>query len=272
MSKVRYLSLGLAFNRNVSTTSFNYDLMFLSHELGRWLACFEGLRILTLGLSTQEKCWHNQFMTKFSEALSRVTFPQLVKLNFKRLLLIPYYIQPFILNHSSTLRYLGIDGGYFAPGGAGGAKTKEFLMTIRGRMKKLEKFSFIPDHDHRLLIYHNLNWDPLPEDNTKPIKVTHLIEYYVLGKCPWPMVPEGQDWLWRLKFLGTHEQFLAMSWVEKEDYFEKNWKWVVGADGIGPDGDSEIGSDDEEVDVYLEAESDLASLDQLLQSQERISG
>lgn len=46
----------------------------------------------------------------------------------------------------------------------------------------------------------------------------------------------------------------------------------MGADGIGLDGDSEIGSDDEEVDVYLEAESDLASLDQLLQSQERISG
>ncbi|PMD18323.1 hypothetical protein NA56DRAFT_706930 [Hyaloscypha hepaticicola] len=228
MSKVRYLRLGLAFNRNVSTTSFTYDLMFLSHELDRWLACFEGLRILTLGLSTQEKCWHNQFMTKFSEALSRVTFPQLVKLNFKRLLLIPYYIQPFILSHSSTLRYLGIDGGYFAPGDAGGAKTKEFLTTIRDRMKKLEKISFIPDHDHRLLIYHNVNWDPLPEDNTKPIKVTHLMEYYVLGKC-------------------------------------------LGADGIGLDGDSEIGSDDEEVDVYLEAESDLASLDQLLQSQERIS-
>lgn len=97
--------------------------------------------------------------------------------------------------------------------------------------------------------------------------MTHLIEYYVLGKCPWPMVPEGQDCLWRPKFLGTHEQFLAISQEEKEDYFEKRWEWVVGADGIGPDGDLEIGSDDEEVDVYLEAESDLASLDRLLQWQ-----
>jgi hypothetical protein len=271
MSKVRYLSLGLAFNRNVNTNSFTYDLVFLSRELSHWLACFQGLRSLELRLSIQETCWHNQFMTQFSEALSRVTFPQLVKLNFKRLLLIPHDIQPFILNHSSTLKSLGIEGGYFVRGGGGGDDTKEFLATIRDKMKQLKRFSFIPNHDDRLLIYHNLDWDPLPEDKTKPIKVTHLIEYYVLGECPWPMVPEGQDSLWRPKFLGAHEQFLAMSQEEKEEYFENRWDWVVGVDGIGPDGDSEIGSDDEEVDVDMETESDLASLDQLLQLQERIS-
>ena len=265
MSKVRYLSLGLAFNRNFSTNSFTYDLMFLSHELGRWLACFEGLRSLELGLSIQETCWHNQFMTQFSEALSRIIFPHLVKLNFKRLLLIPQDIQPFILNHSSTIRYLGIDGGYFVPGGGGGNDTRECLTTICDKMKKLERFSFIPDHDGRLLIYHNWNWDRLPEDNTKPIKVTHLIEYFVLRKCPWPMIPEGQDCLWRPKFLGTHEQFLAMSLEEQEDYFEKRWEWVVGADGIDPDGDLEIGSDEEEeVDVDMERDSDLASFHQLI--------
>lgn len=154
------------------------------------------------------------------------------------------------------------------PGGGGGNDTREFLTTIRDKMKKLERFSFIPNHDDRLLIYHNWDWDRLPEDNTKPIKVTHLIEYFVLGKCPWPMVPEGQDCLWRPKFLGTHEQFLAMSREEKEDYFKKRWEWVVGTNSIGPDGDLEIDSDDEEeVDVDMERDSDLASLNQLLHAQ-----
>jgi hypothetical protein len=58
----------------------------------------------------------------------------------------------------------------------------------------------------------------------------------------------------------------------KGSYFEKRWEWVVGADGIDPDGDLEIGSDEEEeVDIDMERDSDLASLNQLLQARQRRS-
>jgi hypothetical protein len=200
----------------------------------------------------------------------------------KWLRLVKPKILPFILNHSSTLRSLGIGPGRCVALENGEKGTKYFLTAIRNKVQKLEKFYFIPVDDGTLdaEIYDtkrfssmDWNWKPIPEDKEKPIKVAKLIEYYMLAQCPWPMVPErlmAGEHFWRPKFMGTHEQFLAMSLEDLEDYFNKRWEAVVGFNGLGENWDSEIDSDEEEeVDPRLEAGSDLASLILKLQMESR---
>ncbi|PMD40526.1 hypothetical protein L207DRAFT_582716 [Hyaloscypha variabilis F] len=287
MSKVENLTFHLAFNPTIRTVDSNYNFGFLTRAIGGYLECFQNLRRLDLGMALEESSQHCSFMVKFQRALSKITFPHLVDLRFSYCSLRQHDILPFILNHSATLKYLGIGPGSCVPRDED-HDTEKFLTTIRDRCKSLEKFSFIPLKDFKSERIHKLyniivlpsgswKWEPVPEDNTKPIKLAKLIEYFVLGRCPWPIIRDtGFDqWPPRPKFLGTHEQFLAMSEKDLEHYFERGWEAVVGTYGLGAWWDSELELDfdlEEEAHPEVEQMSDLISLSHLLAMEYTKSG
>ncbi|KAE9367620.1 hypothetical protein N431DRAFT_514058 [Stipitochalara longipes BDJ] len=260
MSKVENMTFHLAFNPDIRTTPSNYDLIFLTRAIGNYLKCFRNLRRLDLGMAEEESSRHRPFMAEFQRALW----------------LIQPEILPFILNHSATLRHLEIAPGRCEPKDQD-QDTEEFLTTIKDQCKCLEKFSFLKgewaektDKIYNIIVFPSRSWiwEPVLDESTEPIKASKLIEYYILGRCPWPMVPENpfDVGLWRPKFAGTHEQFLDMSQEQLDHYFERGWETVVGYHGFGSWWDSEIeaDSDTEEAGPETERDTDLASLNYLL--------
>jgi hypothetical protein len=51
MSTVKQVSFGIGFNCSIHTNSDNYDLVFLSRGMGRYLDCFRNLQYFELSLS-----------------------------------------------------------------------------------------------------------------------------------------------------------------------------------------------------------------------------
>jgi hypothetical protein len=88
-------------------------------------------------------------MEDLQTVLSTIPFPQFVRLRLEYLTFKQPEILPFILNHFSTLRYLGIGPCDCLPVEEGDNGTKGSLTKTRGQMKKLEKSSMrdhgIPD-------------------------------------------------------------------------------------------------------------------------------
>jgi hypothetical protein len=146
MSKVEWLSLGLGTNlgTNHHDAPCPYpddNWIFLTKQPGNWLGCFQNLRYLKLSLQWQETHLYLAFMEDLQTVLSTVTFPQFVQLRLEYLTFRQPEILPFILNHSSTLRYLRIGPRDCLPEGEGDNGAKRSLTKTSGQMKKLEKSS-----------------------------------------------------------------------------------------------------------------------------------
>jgi hypothetical protein len=240
-----------------------YDDLRLARTLGNFLGAFQHLRNLDLSWNMDDD-ETDEFIEAWEKSFYSNKFPFLESLRLQETETDDNILLPFLYRHASTLKRLQLGEESCFPVndifGDGDDRTWKVVLTdIKDHLKKLEKFECLVESDDGPI--YDKDWNDIQISTCRhtPVNSAKLLEYYVLGKCPWPMVGEDPKISgWKHKFVGSHSQFMQITEEELANLMSNEWETDLSDEEFSDDYNSE---DDE--DAYL-AYSESGHADELV--------
>ncbi|PBP17517.1 hypothetical protein BUE80_DR011274 [Diplocarpon rosae] len=217
----------------------HYDAS-MGRNMAEFIGCFQNLTSLDLSYEEQDD-ENDECCIGFEESFFRLRFPHLTSLRFSGTDSQPSDMGRFLVKHRATLRYLFI--GECAVSFQDTVH-REVLTNLRDHMK-LTKFELFAEHGPRL---YDENWNPVVVRDGQ-IHDAKLIELFVIGRCPWPMLTDGpsaRTGEWKRKFMGSHMELLELGEEELKDLLGEDWETE------GEEEDEEMG-DGESIEDYYDS-------------------
>lgn len=233
------------------------DLVYEGASLGRSMGNFFGSmqQLRSLDLSWELDLNFENLDRAWTSTLYKSTFPFLESLRLTYTDVSDVVLAPFLYRHTSTLKrlHLGEDSIHLSKNNS----YRNILNNCREHLK-LEKFELVDRQDLSPLeaerIYDE-GWNPIKFSKKVPPRDAKLLEMFVLGKCPWPMVGDDpqRGGKWKRKFMGSHLEFLQLSGEDLDDLLGGEWKTDSSssssdADSVSDEEDSEEDESEEDSD------------------------
>ncbi|KAK6582219.1 hypothetical protein PZA11_004627 [Diplocarpon coronariae] len=190
----------------------------MGRSMAEFIGCFQNLTSLDLSYEEQDD-EDDECCTGFEDSFFRLRFPHLVSLRIEGTDSEPSDMGRFLVKHRATLRHL-----FIGECGVSFEETvhREVLTNLRDHMK-LTKFELFTEHGPRL---YDENWRPAVVRDGQ-IHDAKLIELFVIGRCPWPMLTDGpsvRTGEWKRKFMGSHMELLELGEEELKDLLGEDWE------------------------------------------------